>query len=81
MKTQSERPTPRLQDTELQPICRHRSGAQPTGHAQEYRPPQIGSDSTVRRPMLETTSEDRPAVLPLLGLPLERPRRIYDGII
>jgi hypothetical protein len=58
MKAQSERPTPRLQDTELQPICRHGTGAQPTGHAQEYRPPQISSDSTARRPMLETTSAD-----------------------
>ncbi len=53
MKTHSERPTPRLQDTELQPICRHGTDAQPTGHAQQYRPPQIGSDSTARRPMGE----------------------------
>lgn len=37
MQAQSEWPAAHLQDTELQPVRRHGTGAQPTGHAKQYR--------------------------------------------
>ena len=41
MQAQSKRPSTRLQDTELQPIRRHRAGAQPDRHAPKYADPQM----------------------------------------